>query len=390
MLFAALMVFLGLGFSAALTVDYGDSVYKTYELNDNEVLNVVITSVPAHVHGIYVYFDPSLEGHVYCAPGKVSHDANEVWDAQFSCILLKGSYEGVLYFKPADIDVDANGDYIDQPRTTRVSLTVAEKEVWYTSYAYSGLGGTITVGPYVIKVNDSDVVSADIEVLKGSVPVFSGVVFLGQEVKIADGFILTFNGYSEKRGMAFFTIKTKFPVAVSSSSAEYYLAVSPTYYAVDQNRARVDIYTNCPKVSVCDQNNECKSFNVPDTHRVSAIFSEGNYEVKCQGSDITSEFSVLKAPVVVKTVTKTVEKHEDPNDICPLWFFNLPDYRKASLCGSVPKSKPNSGGGISFDWRWIVLLLLIGAGAWWYFKRRGGSSEEEEEHDVEAVPDVEG
>ena len=383
-LVGALFFLAALGYAASVVIDYGSTAYKTYELNDNMFLNIVVSGVPREVGALYVVPDPSLSGEVFCAPGQVSRDRNSEWDAQFSCILLKGSYEGDLVFKPSNVS-DLN-----KARTTRLSLSVSEKQVWYTNYAYAPIGGRIIVGQYAVRINDSDVVTADIEVDRGSIPVFAGVVFIGQEIKVSNDFHLIFNGFSKKRGMAFFTIKTRFPTYVSSSAAERYLAVAPTYFALEKNRARVEIYTNCSKVTVCDGNDRCHDFDVPDTHRVIATFSEGNYTVSCYGTDKKAEFSVVKPPVVVKTVTKTVEKHEDPNDVCPSWFFNLPDYRKASLCGSVPKSKPNSGGGVAFDWRWIVLLLLIGAGAWWYFKRRGGSSGEEEEREVEAVPDVEG
>ena len=321
---AAFLVFMGaLVFAASsISVSYGDYVSRSYELNDNEIVTFTVTNVPAHVHVLYISLDPSLDGKVFCAPGRVSHEANEVWDGTFTCILLKGTYEGMIYVKPDQIDVDASGP-LAEAKTTRVSLSVTEKEVWYTNYAYTSVGGQISAGPYIIKVNDSDVVSADIEVLKGSVPVFTGVVFIGQEVKVADDFYLAFNGYSEKRGMAFFTIRTKFPVAVASSTAEYYLVASPVYYVGDENKARVDIYTNCPKVSLCDQNDECKDFSVSDSHEVSMILSPGDYEVKCYGADLEVSFSVKEPPV--KVVEKKVEVKQDPNEICPSWFYGLPD-----------------------------------------------------------------
>lgn len=387
-----LLFLMGVVFGATVSLNYGDYESRTYELNDNMLLNVVITNIDKNVHGIYVSLDPDLEGHVFCAPGLVTDRSGEPWDAEFSCILLKGSYEGTIYFKPRDYDVDANtGEPVGEVVTTRLSLTVTEKQVWYTNYAYTGIGGTITVGPYTVVVEDSDVVSADITVQKGSATIFAGVVFVGQELEISDDFHLTFNGYSEKRGMAFFTIKTRFPVSVSSSAKEYYLAVSPVVYADESNKARVEIYTNCPKVSVCDQNGDCKDLTVPDSGKLSLVSSLGSYTVKCKGSDLERTFEVDPPLVITKVVTKTVEKKENPDEVCPSWFFSLPDYKKTSLCGGI--SRTQSGGSTaspSPDWRIIALVVLVGLGAWYYFKKRGKKGFEEPEKEIEAVPEMEG
>ena len=392
-LMVALALFAGLVFAATVSIDYGQTAYKTFELNDNEPLTVLITGVPAHVHGVFVSLDPSLDGKVYCAPGMVTHEANETWDAEFSCILLKGSYDGMLYFKPTNIDVDQNGNFLSEPRTTRLSLTVTEKQVWYTNYAYTGIGGTITVGPYTIKVEDSDVVSADITVQKGAVTLYAGVAFIGQELEVSDDFHLVFNGYSEKRGMAFFTIKTRFPVSVSSSSKQYYLVVSPVYYADETNRARVTVFTSCPKISVCDQNGTCKDYDVPDTHKIEFTVKVGEYTVKCTGSDLKETFDVKTPLVITKTVTKEVK--QDPNQVCPGWFYSLSPASKYSYCSSVCGAQqsrppaPSQGGGNSTALIGLVLVLLA-VGYWYYRKKKGGSDFQETEKEVEAVPEVEG
>ncbi len=394
---AVLSVF-GLVHAATVSLAYGGSLSKNFELNEQVPLTVVVSGVPAHVHELYVDLSPDLAGKVYCAPGLVSHDANDQWDAQFTCILLNGSYSGSLYFKPQKIDVDVNGKSLASTSVTRLMISVVPKQVWYTSYGYTNIGGEVSVGGYRVDVVDADVVSADITVYHGDVPVWSGVAFIGQEIKLSDDFVMVFNGYSEKRGEAFFTFKTRFPVSVSSSLQKYYLVVPSPVYAGDSNSAKVDIRTNCSSVSVCDSNGQCTSHSVPGSGDLSVSLHVGSYVVKCSVGDLSSTVKVLPPVVVTKTVVKKVQ--EDPNKVCPSWFYGLAPAAKMSYCSSVCAPPSRSEAPVSSESsKWVglaVLLLLVGYFVWKKYKDGGfsfgGSSKsfEETEKEVEAVPDIEG
>ena len=395
---ALTLVFLGsFVFAASITVQYPEDTRYSLSLTDSEVLNITIEGIPAHAHAVYVTIGPELEGHVYCAPGMDTHDANESWDAEFTCIALPGTYEGDLIFRLSNIDRDENGDYLVSEDLlndrTRITLSVTQKEVWYTNYGYTNIGGSIVVGPYRLTLNDAETISADVEISRGSSVVYAGLMFIGQEVNLGD-MVVTFNGYSEKRGLAFFTFKTTFPASVSSSTEEYYLVTSHVYYVDETNKARVDIYTNCPTISLCDQNGECTEHDIGDTRKFSVTLGVGEYTVKCAGVDKELSFSVLEPPVIVKTVTKEVK--QDPNQICPSWFYSLPETSKAAYCGSVSTStsRPSYGNKTNPYAFWIGLLIVVGLIAYWYYKKGGFSFKKDEfketEKEVEAVPEMEG
>ena len=401
-LFAA--VFLALlvpAFAASVSIGYGDVVSRSYELNDTYALDVTVSGVPAHVHQVYVYPDDSLTGHVYCAPGVVSHDANESWDAHFTCVFLVGNYSGDLYFKPQNIDFDANGNPLATAKTTRLSLSVVKKQVVYTNYGYTNIGGSITVGSYKVEVDDADVVSADVTIYKGSTPVYAGVVFIGQEVKPSDDITIIFNGYSEKRGEAFFTFKTTFPVSVASSVQKYYVvAPSVVYASGDTNSSRIDVVTNCPKISVCDANGTCDTVSVPDSGKYSFTAKPGDYTIKCEGTDKKVDVHVLRPVVITKTVTKT--EKPDPNTYCPSWFYSLSPASKATYCSSVTGTQPTTSyvpRSENTYAKWLGIAILLAIIGWYVWKKYkegglslggGSKSFEESEKEVEAVPDIEG
>lgn len=397
------VLLVGYGFAGTLSIIYGDRDSKSFELNDSLPLTITIVNVPAHVHQVYVDVSPDLDGKVYCAPGLVKEEENAQWDAEFTCILLPGTYEGDVYFRPQEVDVDENGNPLADAMTTRLTLSVVKKEVWYTNYGYTNIGGSITVGDYKVEVSDADVVSAEITVYKGTYPVWAGVVFIGQEIKPADDIILTFNGYSEKRGQAFFTFKTQFPAAVSSSIEQYYVVVPGVVYADDQNKARVDIRTNCSTVEVCDVNDSCSEHDVGDDGEFSIILSVGDYTVKCKGVDVSEQVRVLAPVVITKTVE--VEKKVDLSKECPSWFYGLASAAKMSYCSSVctatpaPRSNVTSLPVSSDSAKWVgiaVVLAIVGYLVWKKYQEGGfsfgGSHKqfEETEKEVEAVPDIEG
>jgi len=398
-LFAALVLALAPAFAVSQTINYGDVATRSFELNDTLALSVTVSGIPAHVHQVYVYPDDSLSGHVYCAPGAITHDANESWDASFTCVLLVGNYSGDLYFKVQNIDFDANGNPLATAKTTRLSLSVVKRQVTYTNYGYTNIGGSITVGQYKVEVDDADVVSADITVYKGAVPVYSGVVFIGQEIKPSSDITIVFNGYSQKRGEAFFTFKTTFPVSVASSVQKYYVVAPSTVYAVgDTNSSKIDVVTNCPKISVCDANGTCNTVSVPDSGKYAFTAKVGDYTVKCVGADKSVQVHVLRPVVITKTVTKEVK--QDPNTICPSWFYSLPPNSKATYCSSFAGSSNTT----SFTGRsnnkyaqWLGLLILLAVVGYYVWKKYkdggfggGTKSFEETEKEVEAVPDIEG
>jgi len=380
----------GLGFllvlasAFALSLDYGSSDSVSYELNDSLAVTIRVNDVPAHVHGVYVRLSDGLEGHVYCAPGMDTEDDNVTWDAEFTCILLPGSYSGTLYFKPTNIDEN----YESRADTTKLDVSVSLKEVWYTAYGATGVGGTLTAGEYKIEVDDAETVTAEVTVYKGTAPVWAGMVFIGQELEISDTFHIVYNGYSEKKGLAFFTIKSRTPIAVSSSQEQLYLAVPSLVYMDESNRARLDIVTNCSQVRVCVDSN-CFTRDVPDTHVVSVTLSRaGDYTVSCVGADLEKTVSVSAPIVVTKTVTEEVK--QDPNQVCPAWFYNLPADRKASMCGAVP-TRPSYQSSQGPNWYAIGLILALVVGYFVYtkyFKKRKGFEEPEKE--IEAVPEMEG
>jgi len=397
----ALVFVVGFAFAESMSIDYGDRVSKSFELTDSVPLTVTVQDVPAHVHQVYVDISSDLEGKVYCAPGLVTEDENESWDAEFTCVLLPGAYEGDIYFRPQDIDVDENGHLLASEKVARLSLSVVQKEVWYTNYGYTNIGGTISVGEYKIELSDADVVSAEVTVYKGNYPVWAGVVFIGQEVEPSDDIVITFNGYSEKRGQAFFTFKTRFPAAVSSSVEKYYLAVPSVVYADDSNKARIDVQTNCDTVELCDANGDCSEHEVGDDGEFSVVLKPGDYTVKCKGTDLSEQVHVMAPVVITKTVE--VEKNVDLTKECPSWFYGLSPAARMSYCSSVCTTQQQSSHATSYvpsrtsdSAKWVGLAILIAVVGYFLWKKYkeggfGGSKEfEETEKEVEAVPDIEG
>jgi len=369
----------------ALSLDYGSSQSLNFELNDSYPLSITVTGVPAHVHGLYVYLSDELDGHVYCAPGLVSHEANDTWDADFTCILLPGSYTGTIYLKPTDVDVN----YEDRARTTRIDISVARKEVWYKYYGQVSIGGSLTAGQYRIEVIDADVVTAQIKIYKGASVVWGGVTFIGREIDVSDSFRVVYNGYSTKLGLAFFTIESRTPIAVTSTQQQLYLVVPQRVYLDEHNKATITVATTCSQVKLCYDNN-CQEKPVPDSHTVSFdVDKAGDYKVYCVGADLSQTVSVDKPIVITKTVTKEVR--QDPNQICPSWFYGLPPQRKASMCGQqyTPPSQPGTGP----NWTLLGILAAIVVGFVVYKKFFGGKSKggfEEPEKEIEAVPEMEG
>lgn len=395
----AVLLVSGLAFAESVVLEYGEEVAKTYELNDSLPLWIGVNDVPAHVHQLYIDISPDLVEHVYCAPGAVVEDENDEWDAEFACILLPGTYEGRIVIRPRDIDVDADGNPLADREDTVVRISVSRKDVWYTSYGYTGVGGSLTVGQYRIEVEDAEPVSAEVTVYRGSTPVWAGLLFVGQELELSDDFIMVFNGYSERRGRAFFTFKTRFPVSVSSSVEDYYVAVPPVVYAGEGNTAEVVVRTNCSEVEVCSDGN-CARYR-SDDGSVSFSVSVGEYEVRCVGADVSGRVKVL-FPVVV---TKTVEREPDLSKECPSWFYNLSAPAKRSYCSAVCDYTPSSATSTSVVppgsdlAKWIGVLVVLAVVGYFVWKKhkegglsfgRSGKEFEETEKEVEAVPDIEG
>jgi len=399
--FALLVLLLVSGTASALSVsvEYGRTESVDLELADSVPLVIGIEDIPAHVHRVFVDVSSDLMEKVYCAPGVREEEENRSWDADFVCVVFPGSYSGRLVFRPADIDVDEDGEYLAEREDTVVKLSVRQKDVWYTYYGSTNRGGSITVGPYRVSVEDVEPVSAEVTVLKGETPVWGGLVFIGQEVNVSDDFVFTFNGYSERRGVAFFTFRTKFVAAVSSSIEEYYLAVPSPVYAGEQNTASVPIATNCEEVLVCADSN-CTSYRVDDGF-VYASLSPGKYTVRCADADVSAGLEVLPPAVVVREVEKDV----NPSAVCPSWFRNLPAPTQRSYCSSVcalagpssPQVPPGDGSGDLGKWALLALVLAVVGYFVWKKYREGGLSGgkskmqfEEVDKEIEAVPDVEG
>lgn len=376
-------------------VGYGKVVSEYVELNDSVPLIVEITEISEHVGQIYVDVSDGLMENVYCAPGarEKSTDEEDKWDARFVCIALPGQYEGRLTFRPSNIEEGEDGE------DTVVRLTVRQKDVWYTHYGSTNVGGVITVGQYRIEVEDVEPITAEVSVYKGSSPVWGGLVFIGQDVEVSDEFVFKFNGYSEKRGIAFFTFKTRFVASVASSVEDYYLVATPKVYVGENNYASATVVTNCSRVKLCTDGN-CSEHTVTGD-ALTLHLRPGTHSVECVGRDL-SDTIVVDVP---KTITKTVEKEVEPSKICPSWFYGLSPTAKSSYCSTTCGASTSGMTGTSAQppdsdlakWAGLaVILAVVGYFIWRKYQdgEIGGKKSkmqfEEIDKEIEAVPDVEG